>query len=241
VLVAFFALPYVVGEALVGVLDDAGKLHGAFDDPPNSSADLLDPTRWLEPVDRIELEAPPLGDGEVPWGDDETLGAHALYLMLATVLEPAEALDAVSGWGGDSVRFFDTDDGTRCLRVAIAGVSAPATDELRDAMEAWAASRPDGAASAQAVGDHIQLEACDRGTAAATLTTDLTNVPGVRARLVTVLTASGADIDTATCVATRVIDVVPFALLTQAELSKLEQQRVRGAFAYAAAACSAKR
>ena len=40
-LVAFFVLPYTVGEAMVEVLDDAGRLESAFEDPPNSSADLL--------------------------------------------------------------------------------------------------------------------------------------------------------------------------------------------------------
>ena len=130
-LVAFFALPYTVGEAMVEVLDDAGRLESAFEDPPNSSADILDPTRWLEPVEMLDLEAPPLDDGEVQQGEDDTLGAHALYLMLADVHGPADALDVVGGWGGDRMRLFDAADGTHCLRVSMAGLNPAATARAR--------------------------------------------------------------------------------------------------------------
>ena len=237
-LVAVFVLPYVVGEAMVEVLDGAGELDGAFDDPPNSSADILDPSRWLEPVETIELDAPPLADGEVQHGEDDTLGAHVLYLMLASALEPADALDVVSGWGGDRMRFFDAEDGTRCLRVSVVGVSPAATVQLGHALEAWVAGRPDGAASTREVGHHIELDACDRGTAAVTLTTDLATVPSVRAQLATALTHAGTDIDTATCVATEVIDLLPLELVTSEELSEPQQQRLRDAVTDAAATCT---
>ena len=50
-LIALFALPYTVGESMVSMLDDANRLDDAFDDPPGSTADLLDPLRWLDPVE----------------------------------------------------------------------------------------------------------------------------------------------------------------------------------------------
>jgi hypothetical protein len=91
---------------MVEVLDKENQLAHAFDDPPNSSADVLDPTRWLDPVEAIHVEPPSLRDDEEEQGEDNTLGAHTLYLMLVSVLDPADALEAVGGWGGDRMRFY---------------------------------------------------------------------------------------------------------------------------------------
>jgi hypothetical protein len=188
-------------------------------------------------VETFDLEAPSLGDGEEQQGEGDTLGAHALYLMLATVHGPAPALDVVSGWGGDRMRLFDAADGTHCVRVSMAGVNSAATVQLGEALEAWVAGRPDGAASTRKVDDHIVFDACDRSTAAGTLTADLANVPSVRAQLTATLARGGADVDRAACVATGLIDLLPFELVTAQELSKLQEQRLRAALTEAAAIC----
>jgi hypothetical protein len=125
------------------------------------------------------------------------------------------------------------------VRVSIAGVDAAATARLGEAIEAWVASRPDGAASTRQVDEHIVFDACDRATTADTLSADLTNVPSVRAQLTVALARGGGSVDRATCVATGLIDLLPLELVMAEELSELQQQRLRDAMTEAAAICRA--
>ena len=80
---------------------------------------------------------------------------------------------------------------------------------LGEALEAWVAGRPDGAASTREVDDHIVFDACDRRPPPARSPADLANVPSVRAQLTATLARGGANVDRATCVATGLIDLLP--------------------------------
>ncbi len=234
---ALFAAPYTMGQAMVEVRDQANELDDAFDDPPNSSADFLEPARWLDPIETIEVEAPELGDDEEQVGDDEVLGAHSLYLMLASALGPKDALHAAGGWGGDRMRFYRDADGTDCARVALAGVDSPATGELADAIDAWVESRPEGAATATRANGRVQFDACDVGATTDTLTPELADVPGVRAALSSAMVDAGADPEVASCVAIEIIDALPPELIAADEASGEEQQQVEDAMTDAAATC----
>jgi hypothetical protein len=236
-MVAIFSAPYTIGEAMVEVLDKENQLADAFDDPPNSSADVLDPARWLDPVEAIHVEAPSLRDDEEGQGEDDTLGAHTLYLMLVSVLDPADALQAVGGWSGDRMRFYRAADETNCVRVALAGVDSAATALLGDALKTWVASRPEGAASSSTTDRRVEFDACDRGNPTEALTTDLANLPAIRASLVPVITDAGADVETAACVATQVIDRAPSELLSSDALTDEQQQQLRDAFVDARDGC----
>ena len=108
---------------------------------------------------------------------------------------------------------------------------------LGEALETWVAGRPDGAASTREVDDHIVFDACDRTTAAGTLTSDLANVPSVRAQLTATLARGGANVDRATCVATGLVDLLPLQLVTAQELTRLQEVRLREALTEAAAIC----
>ena len=237
-LIALFTLPYTVGETMVSMLDDANRLDDAFDDPPGSTADLLDPLRWLDPVEAVEVEAPTLGEGEEQQGDDAVLGAHFLYLMLASVLEPSDALDAVSGWGGDQMRFYRTADGADCLRASIVGVTAEDTSRIGDALESWVESRPDGAASTSESGGLAHLDACDPGTTPETLTEEMAHVPAFRAELVSLFVESGANLEAATCAATDVLGRLPMDVLMAAESSSNDEDRIREAVEAAVRSCT---
>jgi hypothetical protein len=236
-LIAVFMLPYTVGESMVSMLDETHRLDDAFDDPPRSTADLLDPVRWLDPVETEQVEAPSLADGEEQQGEDDMLGAHLLYLTLASVLGPADALNVVSGWGGDSLRFYRATDGTRCLRASIVGVDSAATGRIRDALDTWVESRPDGAASTSEGDGHVLFDACDRGTSEETLTTELANVPAMRADLVSAFTDTGVSIERATCVVTEVLDRLPLDLVMADEVSVADEERMQEVFAAAATSC----
>ena len=225
-MVAIFGAPYTMGRAMVEALDGANQLDDAFEDPPNSSADVLEPARWLDPVETIDVEAPRLSDDEEQQGTDGPLGAHMLYLMLAGALEPKDALAAAGGWGGDQLRSYRDSDGTDCVRVALVGVDAAATSRLAEAVDSWVASRPDGVATASEVDGHVQFDACDPGAVAETLTIEVAGLPEVRADLISVFVDAGADMEVATCAATEVVDRVPLELLTADELTKEQEEEL---------------
>lgn len=242
-LIAQFAFPYAVGEPMVAAFDDAGRLPGAFDDPPVSTADVLDPDRWLDPVAVVPVDDPELADGEEAEGEADTLGALTLYLMLASAIEPADALRLTDGWGGDRMQAYTDEDSTVCVRVALTGVDTGATDALADGVTTWVASRPSGAATSVRDGDVITLDACDPGTdgeggSTSELTTDAASLPAVRAQLVSSWTGDGGyDLDVASCIVGEIIDRLPLELFALDELTPAQEQDATDAVDAAEAAC----
>src|SRR5262249_2546012 len=61
-MVAMFAAPYSLGGPMVAAIDEAGRVADAFDAPPPSSGDVLDPVRWVDPVRSVHVDAPQLAD-----------------------------------------------------------------------------------------------------------------------------------------------------------------------------------
>jgi hypothetical protein len=135
------------------------------------------------------------------------------------------------------MRLFKDDDGVHCLRASIVGVDSNATAQLGDALDAWVATRPDDAASTREIDGRVELEACDRGTAPELLTTELANVPSLRAEMVVAFVSSGADIDLATCVATELLDRVPVELITSDSVSPAQEEELRETATEAASDC----
>jgi hypothetical protein len=226
-MLASFAVPYSIGGPMVAAIDHAGRLADAFEDPPRSQADVLNPNRWLAPVEVVSLDAPPLDDDEDALGEADSLGAHTVYLMLASALEPAEALAAADGWAGDRMQTYRTDDDRTCVRVAMIGVDDAATERLDDAIATWVASRPDGSASSTSRDDHIELDACDGG-ATSELTADRAELPSIRASLVPLLLDAGVSAKLAACMSVEFVDRVPFDLLTADDLAADDQAVVTG-------------
>jgi hypothetical protein len=64
-----------------------------------------------------------------------------------------------------------------------------------------------------------------------------TTLPAIRASLVPIITDAGADVETAACVATQVIDRAPPKVITSDALTDEQQQRLRDAFVDAKASC----
>ena len=84
---------------------------------------------------------------------------------------------------------------------------------------------------------HVLFDACDRGTSEETLTTELANVPAMRADLVSAFTDTGVSIERATCVVTEVLDRLPLDLVTADEVSVADEERMQEVFAAAATSC----
>ena len=238
-MLSLFAAPYSLGAPMIDAIDAAGRVKDAFDDPPNSSADILDPTRWLDPVDVIPVDDPVLTDGEEVIGEADALGAYTLYLVLATALAPADALAAADGWGGDRMLAYRRADGATCVRVDIVGIDEEATTRIGEAVDTWAASRSGDTASATRTDGPIRLDACADDGDGEPLSADAAGVPSLRASLVPMLLDSGASAAVATCMSVEIVEAVPYELLIADDVPASDERRVTDAMTAAASDCGA--
>lgn len=141
-----FGFPYAFGPGLVQALLDAGgqaRLDRAFARPPESSEQVLDPSRYLRGDRPVVVAVPP---ADRPPFDEGEIGELFLALMLQAELGDGQARTAAQGWGGD--RYVAWRDGGRtCVRMRFVMDTAADEAELVQALAEWAAQRP-AAASA---------------------------------------------------------------------------------------------
>ena len=143
--------PYSVGPGLVDVLAGDGNdaVDDAFDQPPESTEHLMDPSSYIVGDRPIDVTAPGLPADAAEAADPTRLGAYELYLVLAARIDPMVALDAVDGWGGDALVTYEQ-GGRSCAPRAVDGDEAVDDDQLRTALEAWVAAAPAATAANQA-------------------------------------------------------------------------------------------
>jgi hypothetical protein len=168
VLVDLISAPYGLGhDFVVQLLDDGGQeaLDAAFDAPPRTSEQVIDPAAYEDGEGATEVAVPAV-PGQVV--DRGMAGQFLIQVVLADALGEDRARDAASGWGGDSVVVWR--DGQRpCATLAAVGDDPRETAELRDAFEDWAAGGgPAGGVSGSDVtvapnGDGpVTVQACGR-------------------------------------------------------------------------------
>ncbi|HYF47019.1 MAG TPA: hypothetical protein VD926_12455 [Acidimicrobiales bacterium] len=143
ILINLIAAPYDLGPVLVeAILDDGGQeaLDAAFEEPPTTSEQVLDPTRFLEGEGAVPVDVPE-ADGE-PF-DDGMFGQLVLILLLENGgVSVEDAQRAVLGWGGDQYVAWREGERT-CIRVAFATDTPADLPELTASLEDWAAAQPD--------------------------------------------------------------------------------------------------
>ena len=206
-LTALFAMPYILGDTFVHLLDTVGhaKLDEAFLDPPTTEEQLLDPFAFLD-GDRARAVAPPGTDGlEVL--DDGDFGAAALLVVLAERINLRQALAAVTGWGGDAYAVFER-EGQLCARVRVSGDTPSDSNELDTALRDWAAAAPSGTARAGREGDVATLESCDpgaRATAGSGGSLDALILAGGRSEIAVQALEEGFERDEARCFAAALV------------------------------------
>ena len=141
------AFPYAYGPDVVSSLLEAGgkaRLDAAFADPPSSTEQVLEPSRYLR-GDKPRPVPMPRADG--PAFDDGEIGQLFLVLMLRSELGLDAAVRAAKGWGGD--RYVAWRDGDRsCVRMDFVMDSPKETDELVKSLREWAAARKGSATAA---------------------------------------------------------------------------------------------
>lgn len=157
--------PYQQGEVFVGRLVARNGERGvdaALTDPPDTSEQVLFPDLYTTREPRIEVPPPP-ADGEIV--DDGVIGALFLYGLFTTgesTVNPADAVRAIDGWGGDwAVTWVDGDQA--CIRADLVGDTEGDTDELMSTLEQWTESVP--AAQVSRVEGRVRLESCGAGAA----------------------------------------------------------------------------
>ncbi len=219
VVVAFGAAPYLLGQAFVELVVGEGDLAGLDDairEPPSSDEHLLDPLRYLEGDDPVEVAAAEPADGEELF-ETGTFGALAWYLVLAERLDPAVALAAVDGWGGDAYTAFER-DGRTCVAIRFAGDRPEDAGELSAALEQWVAAMPGGLASVGNDAGLVRVDACDPGAGeAATVTARSSQallLPAIRAAFAGGLLGQGASIAEAECASRQLVAASSFEELT---------------------------
>ena len=222
-LVAFSTAPYALGEGFLAPLeDDNAAIDDVLRDPP-SEQELVDPqVRGSDRAEPVDVTAPEAPDGaEVV--DEDTFGPVAWFLLLATRGEPADALAVVDGWGGDAFVSYREDDRV-CVEVVVAGDDDDATIAFRDALDAWAAQDPSGAATVEEADDGVRLQSCDPGADAepvGEVPQDVVALPLIRAQLEDSLqgetTASPAE---ARCASDRILDELSLEQLSAEELPR---------------------
>ena len=138
VLVELISAPYGLGERFVDELIDEGgqpALDAAFDSPPRTSEQVIEPAAYRAGEAGAELPVPSV-PGEVV--DDGVAGQFLIQIVLAGELGDDQARAAAQGWGGDRVVAWR--DGERsCVTLSAVGDDADETAELRAGFEEWAA------------------------------------------------------------------------------------------------------
>jgi hypothetical protein len=161
VLQASFGAPYSLGPSFVSILDAIGgndEVDAAFEDPPLTDADLVDPSRWFDGVEPVDVSAPATPNGEQVL-DEEEFGAVAWLITLGARIDGRKALAAVDGWAGDnSITYRDGDRG--CAAMAVRGVDPQATELWAATLQEWADAGPAGTASVARDGEDVVLRTC---------------------------------------------------------------------------------
>jgi hypothetical protein len=163
-----FQEPYVFGPPMLDLLVAAknkSAVDGLFRDPPTTDASYLTPTTLVDGTKFKKVATPRLASHEKRSGKAEVFGAFALFLVLASRGNPADALAAADGWGGDSMITF-TRDAATCVRVTLVGRTATATTKIGDALSAWAASLSSDTAVIALRAGAVTATACDVGPVA---------------------------------------------------------------------------
>jgi hypothetical protein len=223
VLTTQFEAPYSLGQAFTrAVAAERGNkavLRLTKTTPPDDLG-LLDPVGYLDGRRGRSVARPKPGAGRVL--DRSRMGAVTLFAVLAQRIEPAMALDAADGWGGDAYVSWRS-GGRTCSRTAFRGQTAGDTSVLNDALRRWTAAGPAASDATVSTGTGtgtVTLTSCEpRGPAAklapvtAATAADALLLPTVRASVQAELLEAGFDHPVARCTADALVKAVSFETL----------------------------
>ena len=170
-LVAVLALlPEILGGAFMElVLADASVEAGATSwasttthliTPPGTEVEVLDPWVGMVGFERVGVPNPPLEDGAELLAEGD-LGAATLYLLLALRVDALDALEAASGWAGDTYVVTSDAGGRRCAEISVVGRDGFDTDRFEEQMTAWVDAAPAGSEASVDRERAVTLRSCE--------------------------------------------------------------------------------
>lgn len=158
IVLELISLPYAVGPQFVESLVIHGgvnEINRAYRNPPVSSEQLLDPTKYFSNQGPKPV-AKPHADGKVL--DASDLGAIGLILTLSSRVDQQTAVQASRGWGGDE--YVSWKSGKRyCIRDSIEMDDAASTARLHDALTQWV-DDSHGTATIESSGQITTFKSC---------------------------------------------------------------------------------
>jgi hypothetical protein len=136
-------LPYLLGEQLVGRLEDDGgtpAIDDAIAQPPTTSEQVVDPGAFADREPALEVAAPAADAAVV---DEGAVGAVDLEIL--TLLGSGDLFDilggfegsGVDGWGGGRYVSWEA-DGEACVRFRVTGDTVEDTTDIEGMLEDWA-------------------------------------------------------------------------------------------------------
>jgi hypothetical protein len=241
VLVAMEGAPYALGPWLVELIAaDGGNsaVDEAFDNPPTTTEQMVDPRSYFAGQSAHDVAAPTVPSSGEQIGEDDTLGALPLFLLLSERIDPLDALSAVDGWGGDAYVVYGR-GGKTCMDLAVEGDSAGDGEELHKALQAWAGAGPTGAAQVRSDGGVALVSTCEpgAGTRPSRDALDALTLPAVRAQVMLAARGTAGDVDEAFGAADCFVRAVPLDTLVQANESAEPPAEVTSAIDRAIADC----
>jgi hypothetical protein len=233
--------PYALGPWLVELIAaDGGNdaVDAAFDDPPTTTEQMVDPRSYFSGQSAHDVAAPTVPSGGERIGQDDSLGALPLFLLLSERIDPLDALSAVDGWGGDAYVVYDR-GGKTCMDLAVEGDSARDGEELLGAFQAWASAGPTGDAQVRSDSGLAVVSTCEpgAGTRSSGAALDALTLPAVRAQVMVAAGGTAGDVDEAFGAADCFVRAVPLGTLVQANESAEPSAEVMSAIDRAIADC----
>jgi hypothetical protein len=141
--------PYLAGATLVGDLWASGgwdAVDAAYDDPPDSTEQVLHPDKYLDGEPPMEIADPELASQMgAGWRDVESsaVGEAMLGIWLEEMgLEADDASVAAAGWGGDRLSVASGPNGEWAMAWRIAFDAPGQATEFDDAYAATTAELP---------------------------------------------------------------------------------------------------
>ena len=130
------AFPYEYGLRFAGFVIEQDGLKGldeAYQAPPVSSEQIIDPNKFLRGEDPLPLE--PLTVDLAGWdlAFERTLGEWGVRLLLLDTVTPGTLAQAVGGWGNDTYRFF-VNGGDSAFVWSYLGESVEDAEDLANAL-----------------------------------------------------------------------------------------------------------
>jgi hypothetical protein len=233
-LVAFFQAPYAIGPAFDQIVKAKGgssALNELLRDPPTTDRQLLDPRAYFDDTSATDVDTPPIPEGGQAIDDGE-FGALEWYVVMASRIDPVQALDVIDNWAGDSYASYEQ-GGKVCVSSRYAALDQAGAVEVEAAFDAWIANGMAENARLTTVDDRtFELVACDSGTEVSTTSAevgvqDLLGLPAMRLGLMAdAMDSLDDDLELSWCAADGVVHVIPRDRLTATELSPEDQAEV---------------